>query len=164
MPRLADKIHTRETHREELVDKHVAVIAVPLAYSKDRSSVPDQLRNRLFKSLRIGDEKQLFSPVIFHNLSYGRRPLDSERRLVVALLYLLARIRQKEHPIPVDEVIKVRRAVLGRIPVGKDYKIDSLSVDLRDHEPSGRKEQPGTERLLRFIYFVRKIGDGFLTY
>ena len=107
MPRLADKIHTREPHREELVDKHVAVIAVTLAYSKYRGSVPDQLRNRLFKSLRIGDEKQLFSPVIFHNLSDGRRPLDSERRFVVALLYLLARIRQKEHPIPVDEVIKV---------------------------------------------------------
>ena len=79
------------------------------------------------------------------NLADSRSPLDAERRLVVAFLESLAGIRKEKHTVTFYKIIKIHRTILGRIPVRHHNQLNIIIIQLRYDEPSGRKEEAGTE-------------------
>ncbi len=103
-------------------------------------------RHSLLQSGRICHNYKR-SAAIFHDFSYGRCPLDSERSLVIALFKSLSRIRHEEHAVSLNQIIQVNRTIFSRLPVRKHDDLNALIRKLGYDEPSGRQEEPAAEHI-----------------
>ena len=142
LSRFGHEIDPHESFFGQFIAQPLVIHILTLAQGDDTAADLGPGRHFLVKRVRIRNYDSKFIILSVHYLAQCRSPLHLERRLVVASFDFFSGIGKIENPVALYKIIKIGRAIFGRILVRKHYKMQSGLCHGRKYEPACGKKEP----------------------